>query len=345
MPETQPTLDEWRALYAAADQIKALAPWEWMFENQVFGVQDPLDHTLGFISVMGTLGEHFAVAVYLGSKGLSGFMAMQNAGPNISPEMVLEVPQLQASFESRDDLEKEDREVMKQLGLKYRGANNWPMFRSYRPGFFPWMINADEARLLTLALQQLLDVAPRLRQNPGMIHQAGSANFLIRKARQESGRFVWEDHFEPLPPPAPTEIPIPIEKHHLDALEGARIIENVLQVDLFMLPMPTREKGERPYFPYQLLIVDKDSGYILHQDLFPPEPTLEAMWGQVIVRMVEFFGAQKVIPGQIEISSDLLMQLFQPLTKELDIKLKQKKKLPALERAKKEMLQWVGNFG
>ena len=36
-----PTMDSWRSLYEAAIQIKELAPWQWMFEGQVFGVQDP----------------------------------------------------------------------------------------------------------------------------------------------------------------------------------------------------------------------------------------------------------------------------------------------------------------
>jgi len=37
-------------------------------------------------------------------------------------------------FEDRDGLDKQDREVIKKLGLKFRGAHAWPMFCSYRPG-------------------------------------------------------------------------------------------------------------------------------------------------------------------------------------------------------------------
>jgi hypothetical protein len=33
---TPPTVEEWRKLYELAGQVKALAPWEWMFEDEVF---------------------------------------------------------------------------------------------------------------------------------------------------------------------------------------------------------------------------------------------------------------------------------------------------------------------
>lgn len=137
MEETPPTLDEWRRLYEAAVRVKALAPWEWMEEMEVFGVQSPETNDLGFVSVMGMAGEHFAVGVYVGAKGLYGFLDLEDAGLDASPYRLFEVPQLQASFEDRGTLQKEDRDVLKSLGLKFRGQNAWPMFRSIRPGFHP----------------------------------------------------------------------------------------------------------------------------------------------------------------------------------------------------------------
>ena len=61
---TPPTKDEWRKLYELAGQVKVLAPWEWMFEDEIFGVQDPETGVTGFVSVMGTAGEHLGVALY-----------------------------------------------------------------------------------------------------------------------------------------------------------------------------------------------------------------------------------------------------------------------------------------
>src|SRR5438128_101559 len=142
MTEDRPTLEQWRNLYKATTRLKEIAPWEWMMEADLFGVQNPETDEIGFISVMGMAGEHYAIAIYLGSHGLYGFWALQNAGSSAPPEKVLEIPQLQASFEERNVLDKKDLETIKRLGLKFRGRQTWPMFRSYRPGFFPWHLEA-----------------------------------------------------------------------------------------------------------------------------------------------------------------------------------------------------------
>ena len=111
-----PSLDDWKKLYDLMAQLKDLAPWDWMEEDDIFGIQIPETGELGFVSVMGTLGEHLAIAVYQGVKGLGGFWQMHSMGPKLTPEFALQIPQLQASFEDRDLITKEDRDVMKQLG-------------------------------------------------------------------------------------------------------------------------------------------------------------------------------------------------------------------------------------
>ena len=97
-----PSLEEWKKLYTLMAQVEKLAPWDWMQEDDIFGFQLPGKDTPDFASVMGTLGEHLSIAVYLGAKGLGGFLKMQELGQRLTPEFVLQVPQLQASFENRE---------------------------------------------------------------------------------------------------------------------------------------------------------------------------------------------------------------------------------------------------
>ena len=192
MAENTPTPEEWRKLYEAVIRIKEIAPWEWMTETDVFGVQNPETDELGFVTVMGLLGEHYAVAVYLGSEGLYGFWALQDTSPLGSPERLLEIPQLQASFEDRNELENKDREIIKATGLNFRGRKAWPMFRSLRPGFLPWFIEAEEARFLAHALEQVPAVASRFREDPALLETHDDARYLVachsRKVAPSSGR-------------------------------------------------------------------------------------------------------------------------------------------------------------
>jgi hypothetical protein len=56
--ETTPDIREWRGLHQAAVRVKEISPWEWMTEADIFGVQSPETGDLGFVSVLGMLGEH-----------------------------------------------------------------------------------------------------------------------------------------------------------------------------------------------------------------------------------------------------------------------------------------------
>jgi hypothetical protein len=158
MAEPRPSPDEWQKLYQAAIHLKEIAPWEWMTETDIFGVQDPETEEIGFVSIMGMLGEHLALALYLGAEGLYGFWGFQQVADSAPAEALLEIPHLQASFEDRGELTKKDRDLIKELGLKFRGRQAWPMFRCYRPGYLPWYLEAPEARSLTYALEQAVEV-------------------------------------------------------------------------------------------------------------------------------------------------------------------------------------------
>jgi len=114
-------MSNWSTLYLLANHINALKPWRFMYEDEITGVRDPVTGAIGFISVMGKLGEHYALTVYLGERALGQYLELSENGAGVTPEMVLEIPQLMLSFEDREFVEKEDRAVMKEIGSKSRG--------------------------------------------------------------------------------------------------------------------------------------------------------------------------------------------------------------------------------
>ena len=209
-----PSHDEAKALCNLAAQIKALAPWQWMQETDVFGVEDPDTGEIGFVSVMGNVGEYEAVGVYPGAEGLYGFIDFQ-LDPSASPDRLIEIPQIQLSFSEPKFLEKRDRELLKGVGLKFTGSK--PLFRSYRPGFLPWFITLKEARLLIHALSQTLEMAKRFAEESITFPSNGDSGgdgetepFLVRVSRKEDteprrpsspSRLVWEDQIKRIPRP------------------------------------------------------------------------------------------------------------------------------------------------
>jgi hypothetical protein len=342
MNTPQLSFDEWRRLYQAAIAFKQVAPWKWMTETDVFGVQNPESGQIGYGSIMGMLGEHLALAVYLGSEGLEGFWRIEE-GRDVEPTFVLEVPQLQASWEDREALRREDREVIKALGLKFRVRGAWPLFRSYVPGYFPWFVTPEEARFLTLALEQGLEVVQRVKEDRALLSPLREGVYLVRTPEKQGETLVWKDEWVEPPPPQPRPLPPPaITETDLAALRQLPRQKMVVQADLFLMPSPIKEKEDpRPYFPYNLMAVESRSGLILGTDILAPKPSLDVVWAKAPEAFLSVLRRLGSLPTEVAVRSERVYELLKPVAAGLDIRLTRKRSLPALEQARATLEQWM----
>jgi hypothetical protein len=330
-----PGLERWRQLYEVAERVRVLAPWQWMDEAQVFGVR-PAGGDIAFVSVMGLLGQHFAISAYLGAEGLSGFLALEEADDSEDAgDRLLEIPQLQASFEARRALQKQDLETIRALGLAPRGRA-WPLFRSFRPGYVPWFVSDDEITLLVTILEQVLDLAPRLEEDPELLTLPGDDAFLVRAPDPAGGG--WRDEVVTVAPPAPRGIPFAIETADLATLARLPRSASAIEVDLFRFPAAV-EEGPRPFYPYALLLADARGGTILGVDLLSPVESLPTMWGQVPAKITRQLIAAGRAPREMRARSELVLQLLEPLAAKAGFTLRRSTSLPSADAARRGMLQ------
>ena len=187
------SLQEWSALFDAAIAFKELRCWEWMYESDLFGVQDPNTGEVGYCCVLGNLGEVLALNVYFGAEGLESYWSphevdeAERDDPLRAYAVLNSQKCLMASFEDRSTLHKTDLRLIRELGLQFRGKKAWPMFRNYLPGYYPWfLVSPEEIRFLTLTLQQAKEVALKMTENP---------DFLIPPTEDEDLYLVrvWQD--------------------------------------------------------------------------------------------------------------------------------------------------------
>jgi hypothetical protein len=333
-----PSLEQWKRLYELMNEIKGLAPWVFMYEHNIFGVRFPETGNLGFVSVMGNLGEHLAIAVYMGKKGFEGFLTMQRTGYELTPDMVLQVPQLQASLEDREMITPQDRRIIQQLGLKFRGKQAWPQFRSYRPGCFPWYLEAEEAQMLIYGLEQLIEVAPRFENSPNLLGASESAGeHLVRVYQNEK----WTDQYQKIRFPADPPLQL---KMNMDAIQHLKSLpkqSSTVEIDLQMMEQPVREKEfDRPYFPFLLMVAERQSKLILGADLLSPLPSLEAMWEEIPAVVTEIL-ASYFVPKELQVKNPTIALLLSPLEKELALKVKLVSRLPTVEFAQGELRNFV----
>ena len=174
-----PTNDTWAALYEAAVAFRDTTPWHWMEVVEVFAVENPIDGEVGYCNVIGGGGEEFGLCMFLGAEGFAGYLSLMDG--EVDPETFeasTMIRALTASFEDRRVLEKQDLAVIRSLGLRFRGRNTWPYFRSQSPGYVPWFLSEDEALFLTTALQQAAEMCLRVRDE-GLDLLRGDADGLI----------------------------------------------------------------------------------------------------------------------------------------------------------------------
>lgn len=342
MNKNTPSLEQWRKLYDAAAQIKALAPWQWMTEDQIFGVEDPNTQEIGFVSVMGLLGEHLSIGVYRGVNALYRFWGLQELeDPQDVAQALMETSQFQASFEDREMVEKEDKEVIKQLGLKFRGRQAWPIFRNYTPGYVPWFLKtAEEVEFFTCILQQTVGVSTRLQTDPNLLEYEDEETFLVRVAHMENGVLHWRDEPREIVPSKSTPVHVQLEIELIDMVKRQGKPFKAVEVDCFMMLTPVYE-GERPFYPYCLLVAEPRSGFILGVETLFANPTLEDMWGGIPQAVLVCLARAAILPKEIKVRSHLMEGLLGVLNKAFNSKIKRVRRLPAVAKAQSSLLAHI----
>ena len=111
-----------------------------------------------------------------------------------------------------------------------------------------------------------------------------------------------------------------------------------LQMDHYLLPSPVMEKGKKGYFPFALLMVDRDSGQVARMAMLTPEPSMHAMYESLPVRVLEELAGLGYRPERIEIRSDLLFGLLEKVLKEAWVRVEQAAHMPFMDEAAASLL-------
>jgi hypothetical protein len=336
--ESSPSSEDWGALYEEAIKFKELTPWNWMWDSDLFGIQDPVTGEIGYCCVLGKGGEVFGLAVYLGSEGLEGYLRVSEGEVDVEDDDILHLKKcLLLSYDDRRYLEKSDLKVIKDLGLEFKGRNAWPLFRSYQPGYYPWYLNSEQAQYFTLCLQQARDTALHFKENPNLFDSSDADNYFVRICEGSAGNMKWKDAWLK---PAPLKEMVVIVK----TVDGQRL-ENIKQrssrekqvwgVDFFYAPVYIAEKGKRPYFPVALLVVDNYSRFIFNAHITTHDKYRIEFYEQFL-KAIE---GSKVIPEEIWVRKKELFVYLKQLAQALGIKMRLVKKLQAVDEARRYMFE------
>lgn len=333
MNNNPPLLQEWKTLYEAAAEFRKIESWRWMEDSQVFGVQNPETGEIGYCCVLGSLGELFALVVYLGTEGLQTHLKVQSGEITPGGEDALHSQKcLIATYENKGSLAKEDLQVVRELGLSFKGRRMWPLFRNYQPGYFPWFLTREGARFLRLALQQALVIAPQLKENMDLLTPNNEGLYWVRVPEHREGGLRWKDRWlQPTLVKQEKRVAPPVDELRLRRIKnktGPR--QGFWEVGLSFAPYPVQEKKEeRPFYPYIFLCVDGQCGLALGTQVLEPW-NLPSAFQQAFLNLLESSG---VLPKQVLVNRPEVLDFLEPIAGKIGFELASSKKLAALEEA------------
>ena len=256
-------------MYELAFQYKGTKLWQQLYDDELFAVRLS-DGAIGYCCVMGMIGEHNALALYVGEEGYQSYCAIRNADQDhmtdqMMGELLTSQDCLQCSFENKDMLSEEELEEVQQYASNHqkllRGKNAFPQFTKYRPGRFPWHYDSalDEQRICdalgaAAALKKML--RSYSKEELGLF-SLDEEPVKIPMLAFEGGRWIMK--YTALPN---AEIRYPEPKLTND-VTAARIKRKakagVWECGTLWLPNAVQEEAhadEAPYYPLALLFIE-----------------------------------------------------------------------------------------
>lgn len=262
-------------LYDLAVRYRKAKLWKDLTDDALFGVR-LANGEIGYCSVMGMMGEHFALGVYRGREGLDSYRLLAQITEELPDSEIffrmLSQDCLQCSFETKGELSPEELEETKSYGkrkrVSFRGQMAFPRFQKYRPYYAPAVVkDTGDEELLCLALEAAIAIAERAKkESPEALGFTYGAPFdrEIPLLEPAGDGFRWSmlplpERREIVPESPALSNEILLGKIKRMKKRGERICE------LFMFPVPTElEDGSGLCsFPVVLIALDPKSGMVL----------------------------------------------------------------------------------
>ncbi len=258
-------------LYDTAFKFKSTKLWKKLSDTQIFGVQLS-NKEIGYCSIMGALGEHIALGLYVGEEGFKTYYRLATMPEDISEKDYFEysVSQncLQCSFENKDDIPEAEvvsvQTYTKSHDIRLRGTNSFPTMICVKPYQVPWFIRDEKDYvLLEEALKAGIEVAEKLKSSkPEKLGFSKNAEEIPLLIPEEDG-FTWKTCH--IPEIAPEVFVSP--ELNADFTKQVKALKKVNKLECTVTHMhePMQDAPEEPpYFPAVLLAMETKSEKILH---------------------------------------------------------------------------------
>lgn len=339
MTNAELTEDYWPKTLAKAKEFQQLKPWEVMTDEHIFAIEDPDTGEYLFCSVLGQAEEMYGLAVYVGADGF--FTLIDSlSGMKSGSEIVKHQRSLLVSFEDRTDLEQEEYDIIKSYDVSFRGKKAWPSFVSFKPGFYPWMLDEEEVRQMYIALNESIKMFEQIKDGLHLPHIATDEKILVKYTEDDR-----EDNFEEMIMGIDEIVEeisiydlvdyyIPTELEIKRAMKKAKKpLNTTVEFQATYLEIPIQEvPGERPIFPSAIFVADHEEGLIYSHNMYDEEINSFNVQQEFLKIFDQLGGTPKEI-----ITDHRTYSYLTPILEHINVSIELDEELPVISNVLEEM--------
>jgi hypothetical protein len=338
-------LETWRELYAAADALFALEPWEIVPPDIFLEARHPQNGTAVHASVMGSMNTLFGLSLHDGAWAHYALMkAHLSDEENVLIQYIHRMNTRKIEFVKKSELSKRDKDRLKLLGYKPRdgaGGACFPYFEVMKDGCAPWPPDAVDAAFFLDLLPRFTAMIKAMASAAEALYDFSNAIAVWPEEKSASSCVSWHEitwkPFKNLPEPD-------VDIFELDEFTMTRLL-NLPQSDLEMeldafAGFATVGQGPRPWFMKLGIAIDGNSDMVLGIEIGKSgTDSLENIAGRALVNALSKINAR---PNTVVLCQSSVMRALGLIAGKLEIKLKLNESLPAVERARATMPEDLG---
>jgi hypothetical protein len=328
-------------LFGLANGIYITKPWRMMGDTDLVLVKDRESDEMCYCSVLGALGEVFAVHAYRGIESYRLFKKIVSGAPLTTGEFFGTQHSVTMEFLPGEKLTVPDRELARVFGHPLKKGFVAPQLRAGRPGYRPWYPTEAEGKVLALCVESVLAFCEDFERN--LEARYWKVEDVYPEVCWKKNKYfrVKNTLARVTPPPMPE--PAKLDEGRLAKLsKGDYPVRGIIEVDEFYSGAPVGAKKERKACLRLVMAVDAESRflYVVHA-MEPVCPTGEVMM-EGVLQTIE---RDKFVPSEVRVKEERERLLLFPLKERLGFDLRAVGELPALEFAKNHLLQSLGDPG
>lgn len=266
------SLELWKELYEVTENIRILKPWNYFWDTDLIGIILRGEKEPVFCSIMGRESKCFGISAYDGIEGLRDFDMIATLDETDLPvEYVMyEQSSLTVYWGNKEEVPPDQATIIKELGLRFKGNDNWPFFLSYKNRYVPF--TPDEAEVIRLIdIFKNLFMVIRAVKEQRMNARFDQGEFLLRTFNSETN--LW-NIFPAMLPAVEKEFPdISLDDEFLrKKLKKQPVLDLEISLEFFYLNIAIREDGyDRPINPLLFIALDDTNDAIITVEMLKPE--------------------------------------------------------------------------